>query len=164
MWQNSRTSDGGVKVKEQLANFSMNVMTRMLLGKRFFGHKGAGAIEAAEFLEITEGIFLLLGVLNVSDYLPFLRPFDHTIRIHCYTYINFHKRALSRGFCVTSNIARLLVSRSSILPSGVCSGSLGGIVDVLLSLPGFDGESHLQDVEMKALIQVSYNNLYYIDI
>ena len=162
MWQNSRTSDGSVKVKEQLANFSMNVMTRMLLGKRFFGHKGAGAAEAAEFLEITEGIFLLLGVLNVSDYLPFLRPFDLQ---------GYERRMRDLEVRMDAFHSQILAehrAKREFRPKqdegNKDEDTKEDFVDVLLSLPGFDGESHLQDVEMKALIQVSYDNLCYINI
>jgi hypothetical protein len=175
VWTNCcKASDGSatVKVKEQLANFSMNVMTRMLLGKRFFGHKAAGAAEAAEFLDITEGIFLFLGVINIADYVPFLRPFDlqgyeARMRHLCARMDAFHS-AILEEHRAKKRARESSSSSSSSNPDGHQQAQTNedekeeadprhdeDFVDILLSLPGFNGEPHLEDVEMKALIQVN---------
>ncbi|KAF0898759.1 hypothetical protein E2562_009364 [Oryza meyeriana var. granulata] len=58
----------------------MNVITRMVLGKRFFG-EGADAAEGpvsslAEFKWMLDELLLLNGVLNVGDWIPWVDWMD----------------------------------------------------------------------------------------
>ncbi|XP_047332822.1 cytochrome P450 81Q32-like [Impatiens glandulifera] len=56
---------------------SFNIITRMIIGKRYFGedefsvHK-----EAVEFRQIAKEIFEYMGLSNVGDFVPFMRLFD----------------------------------------------------------------------------------------
>uniref|UniRef100_A0A0E0D3F7 Uncharacterized protein n=1 Tax=Oryza meridionalis TaxID=40149 RepID=A0A0E0D3F7_9ORYZ len=60
--------------RDHLSTLSMNVITRMVLGKRFFG-EGADAAEGpvstlSEFKWMMDELLLLNGVLNVGDWIP----------------------------------------------------------------------------------------------
>ncbi|KAJ6334667.1 hypothetical protein OIU78_011516 [Salix suchowensis] len=65
-----------VNLREVLGAFSMNNVTRMLLGKQYFGAGSAGPQEAMEFMHVTHELFRLLGVIYLGDYLPFWRWID----------------------------------------------------------------------------------------
>lgn len=69
-------SSPSVNVKLVLYELTLNVMMRMISGKRYFG----GDIpevetEGKRFREILDETLLLAGAANVGDYLPFLRWF-----------------------------------------------------------------------------------------
>ncbi|OEL32138.1 Flavonoid 3'-monooxygenase [Dichanthelium oligosanthes] len=66
--------------KDHLSTLSMNVITRMVLGKRFFG-EGADAVEGpvsslAELKWMLDELMLLNGVLNIGDWIPWLDWLD----------------------------------------------------------------------------------------
>ncbi|TVU05647.1 hypothetical protein EJB05_48816, partial [Eragrostis curvula] len=66
--------------KDHLSNLSMNVITRMVLGKRLFG-EGADVMEGpvssvAEFKWMMDELMLLNGVLNIGDWIPWLDWLD----------------------------------------------------------------------------------------
>ncbi|MCO5558536.1 hypothetical protein L7F22_012121 [Adiantum nelumboides] len=135
-----------IMVRDVLGSFSMNIMTQMLLSKRFFGSKDAGPEQSAEFLHITHQVFWLLGLFNIADYLPFLRWFD----LQGYEQL---MRQVEK---------RMDAFHSKILHEHRLEHELRGdrprdrpddFVDILLTLPGHNGEDHLDDIEMKALIQ-----------
>lgn len=65
-----------INLREVLGGFSMNNVTRMLLGKQYFGSESAGPQEAMEFMHITHELFWLLGVIYLGDYLPMWRWID----------------------------------------------------------------------------------------
>jgi cytochrome P450 len=67
--------------KDHLSTLSMNVITRMVLGKRFFGAGAADAAEGlvsslAELKWMLDELLLLNGVLNVGDWVPWLDWMD----------------------------------------------------------------------------------------
>ncbi|KAK1299630.1 Isoflavone 2'-hydroxylase [Acorus calamus] len=66
-----------VELKSVLFGLSLNVLLRMVAGKRFYGE---GAVkdseEARRFREIVEETFLLSGSTNLGDFLPILRVVD----------------------------------------------------------------------------------------
>ncbi|KAL5222136.1 hypothetical protein ABZP36_026849 [Zizania latifolia] len=66
--------------RDHLSTLNMNVITRMVLGKRFFG-EGADAAEGpvasrAEFKSMLDELLVLNGVLNVGDWIPWLDWMD----------------------------------------------------------------------------------------
>ncbi|CAI0424899.1 unnamed protein product [Linum tenue] len=75
VWAQSRTGKP-IDLREVLGGFSMNNVTRMLLGKQYFGAGSSGPQEAAEFMHITHELFRLLGLIYLGDYLPFWRWID----------------------------------------------------------------------------------------
>ncbi|CAM6065967.1 unnamed protein product [Sphagnum tenellum] len=56
-------------------NASLNVMTRLLFGKRYLG-SGPSIKECEEFNDIIREEITMLGVFNISDFVPILKPFD----------------------------------------------------------------------------------------
>ncbi len=56
-------------------NASLNVMTRLLFGKRYLG-SGLSIKECEEFNDIIHEEIKILGVSNISDFVPLLKPFD----------------------------------------------------------------------------------------
>lgn len=140
-----RSNEGKlIMLRDTLGGFSMNIMTRMLLSKRFFGSTNAGPEEAAEFLDITHKLFWLLGVINIADFLPFLRWFDFQ------GYEKIMKNIEKRMDAFHSGI---LEEHRKKQEHDASRDGPKDFVDILLSLPGENGEDHLGDTEMKALIQ-----------
>lgn len=135
-----------VNLRGVLGAFSMNNVTRMLLGKQYFGTANAGAKETVEFLGITNELFRLLGLIYVGDYLPMWRYLDWTgcekrMRVVEKKVDEFHQRIIEEHR----------------MRKGAKSNGGGGemdFVDVLLSLPGRNGKEHMDDAEIKALMQV----------
>ncbi|KAL8160053.1 hypothetical protein V2J09_001590 [Rumex salicifolius] len=139
-----------INMREVLGGFSMNNVTRMLLGKQYFGVTD-GPQEAMEFMHITHELFWLLGLIYLGDYLPFWRwwdPFgcERKMRDVEKRVDDFHTRILEEH-------------RRANAKDGLKDSAEMDFVDVLLSLPGEDGKPQLSDVEIKALIQVLYSIL-----
>ncbi|KAK9083885.1 hypothetical protein Scep_030356 [Stephania cephalantha] len=134
-----------VNLREVLGAFSMNNVTRMLLGKQYFGVGSAGPEEAMEFMNITHELFWLLGLIYLGDYLPIWRwidPFgcEKKMRDVEKRVDKFHKKIIEEHRKVRND------------QNGDEKGEMD-FVDILLSLPGEDGKEHMDDVEIKALIQ-----------
>ncbi|KAK3036054.1 hypothetical protein RJ639_029807 [Escallonia herrerae] len=135
-----------VNLREVLGAFSMNNVTRMLLGKQYFGAGNAGPQEAMEFMHITHELFWLLGLIYLGDYLPFWRWVDpygceKKMREVEKRVDDFHMKILEQH-------------RKKKQSEGERDDGDMDFVDVLLSLPGEDGKEHMDDAEIKALIQV----------
>ncbi|KAK2416319.1 cytochrome P450 CYP736A12 [Trifolium repens] len=130
-----------INLREVLGAFSMNNVTRMLLGKQYFGSKSAGPQEAIEFMHITHELFWLLGVVYLGDYLPMWRWIDprgceKKMREVEKRVDDFHSKIIEEH-------RKALKGEDEELD----------FVDILLSLPGENGKEHMEDVEIKALIQ-----------
>ncbi|KAJ8444701.1 hypothetical protein Cgig2_030375 [Carnegiea gigantea] len=136
-----------VNLREVLGAFSMNNVTRMLLGKQYFGAGTAGPQEAMEFMHITHELFWLLGLIYLGDYLPIWRWVDpygceKKMRQVEKRVDDFHERIIEEHKKAKERRDKM----------GEEEGEMD-FVDVLLSLPGEDGKEHMDDVEIKALIQ-----------
>ncbi|XP_010556597.1 PREDICTED: cytochrome P450 703A2 [Tarenaya hassleriana] len=133
-----------INLREVLGAFSMNNVTRMLLGKQFFGPGSVvGPKEAQEFMHITHRLFWLLGVIYLGDYLPFWRWVDpygceKSMREVEKRVDDFHTKIIEEH-----RRARLENHNKKEMD----------FVDILLSLPGENGNEHMDDMEIKALIQ-----------
>lgn len=150
VWARARTGKA-VNLREVLGAFSMNNVTRMLLGKQYFGVESAGPQEAVEFMHITHELFWLLGLIYLGDYLPFWRWVDpygceKKMRAVEKRVDNFHTKIIAEH-----RKARERKRKGKDEDDGELD-----FVDVLLSLPGEDGKQHMDDREIKALIQVIY--------
>ena len=150
VWARARTGKA-VNLREVLGAFSMNNVTRMLLGKQYFGVESAGPQEAVEFMHITHELFWLLGLIYLGDYLPFWRWVDpygceKKMREVEKRVDNFHTKIIAEH-----RRARERKRKEKDQDDGELD-----FVDVLLSLPGEDGKQHMDDREIKALIQVIY--------
>ncbi|KAK4593991.1 hypothetical protein RGQ29_017887 [Quercus rubra] len=147
VWARARTGKA-VNLREVLGAFSMNNVTRMLLGKQYFGVESAGPQEAVEFMHITHELFWLLGLIYLGDYLPFWRWVDpygceKKMREVEKRVDNFHTKIIAEHRKARERKRK---------EKGEDDGELD-FVDVLLSLPGEDGKQHMDDKEIKALIQ-----------
>ncbi|EEF39050.1 flavonoid 3-hydroxylase, putative [Ricinus communis] len=147
VWTQARTGKA-VNLREVLGAFSMNNVTRMLLGKQYFGAESAGPQEALEFMHVTHELFRLLGVIYLGDYLPFWRWIDpygceKKMREVEKRVDDFHSTIIEQH-----KKARKMKGEKESVEEGEMD-----FVDVLLSLPGLDGQEHMDDVEIKALIQ-----------
>ncbi|KAK4364176.1 hypothetical protein RND71_015534 [Anisodus tanguticus] len=141
-----------VNLREILGAFSMNNVTRMLLGKQYFGLESAGPQEAMEFMHVTHELFWLLGLIYLGDYLPLWRWIDpygceKKMRDVEKRIDDFHMRIIEEH--------RNKKGKNNNIDDD--EGEMD-FVDVLLSLPGEDegdgnGKQHMDDVEIKALIQ-----------
>ena len=70
-----------VNVKSCLDAMTANILTRLIIGKRFMGRSGMDSAEEKElqdFIEITDEIDLLLGTPNPRDVIPALKWIDFT--------------------------------------------------------------------------------------
>lgn len=67
-----------VALKEHLQNFNLNVITRMVLGRNYLKDSEAKSmgLSAADFRGMIEELFLLSGVLNIGDLIPWLDFLD----------------------------------------------------------------------------------------
>ncbi|KAL2893269.1 hypothetical protein RDABS01_009178 [Bienertia sinuspersici] len=131
-----------VNLREVLGAFSMNNVTRMLLGKQYFGAGTAGPQEALEFMHITHELFRLLGLIYLGDYLPFWRWIDP---------YGCEKKMREVEKRVDDFHNKIIEEHRKVRKSND-DGEMD-FVDVLLSLPGEHGNKHMDDVEVKALIQ-----------
>lgn len=142
-----------MNLREVLGGFSMNNVTRMLLGKQYFGSGSAGPEEAMEFMHITHELFWLLGLIYLGDYLPIWRWVDpygceKKMRQVEKRVDDFHMKIIEE------HTRKRIGKRKEIGLGGDKDGEETDFVDVLLSLPGEDGKECMDDVEIKALIQV----------
>lgn len=150
----SRAQNGrSMNLREVLGGFSMNNVTRMLLGKQYFGSGSAGPEEAMEFMHITHELFWLLGLIYLGDYLPIWRWVDpygceKKMRQVEKRVDDFHMKIIEE------HTRKRIGKRKEIGLGGDKDGEETDFVDVLLSLPGEDGKECMDDVEIKALIQV----------
>lgn len=144
-----------VNLREVLGAFSMNNVTRMLLGKQYFGVEKAGPQEAMDFMHITHELFWLLGLIYLGDYLPMWRWIDPH---GCEKKMReVEKRVDDFHMKIIEEHRKVREDKKEGKDVGEGESEDLDFVDVLLSLPGEDGKEHMDDVEIKALIQV--NNL-----
>lgn len=146
-----------INLREVLGAFSMNNVTRMLVGKQYFGVESAGLQEAHEFMHITHELFWLLGSIYLGDYLPIWRWVD--LLYGCEKKMRdvekrvdeFHTRIIEE------HRKRLRDDKKKYKAAGYEGSGDTDFVDVLLSLPGQNGKPHMDDVEIKALMQVKFS-------
>ncbi|XP_031479228.1 cytochrome P450 CYP82D47-like [Nymphaea colorata] len=73
----SCAGDYPVDMNRRFSNLSMNIMLRMVAGKRYFNLDGEeNDSEAEEFRNVISEFFHMLGVLTVSDVIPCLKWLD----------------------------------------------------------------------------------------
>ncbi|KAH7296350.1 hypothetical protein KP509_26G020300 [Ceratopteris richardii] len=137
-----------VTLRKFLCAFSMNCITRMLLGKRFFGPaQSCGPEESARFEQVIHDSMVLLGVVNIADYLPILRSLD----------LQGYEKQCRRVFADLDTLQSQLldehVQKRKITDSH--AGDDEGVhtfIDVLLSLRE-SGMEELTDTVIKAVVE-----------
>ncbi|KAL9683839.1 hypothetical protein QQ045_021266 [Rhodiola kirilowii] len=132
-----------VNLRDVLGAFSLNNVTRMLFGKSFIGIESSNSDEAKEFVHVTHELFELLGVIYLGDYLPLWRWVDP---------LGLEKRMRDVEKRVDAFHSKILEEHRNGNRNERDETHFD-FVDVLLSLPGDDGKSQLDDIEIKALIQ-----------
>ncbi|KAI3913440.1 hypothetical protein MKW98_003919 [Papaver atlanticum] len=65
-----------VNLKSQLADVSLNVISRIVLGRRYLDGDENSIVTPNKFKEMLEELFLLNGVLNIGDSIPWLGFLD----------------------------------------------------------------------------------------
>lgn len=70
------SSNKPVTLRAHLGRLSLNVISRMALGKKYAEESESTIMEPHEFKEMIEELFLLNGVLNIGDYIPWLEFLD----------------------------------------------------------------------------------------
>lgn len=144
-----------INLREVLGAFSMNNVTRMLLGKQFFGPGSlVSPKEAQEFMHITHKLFWLLGVIYLGDYLPFWRWVDPS---------GCEKEMRDVEKRVDTFHTKIIEEHRKAKRGKEDNNGEMDFVDVLLSLPGENGKEHMDDVEIKALIQVLFHSVMLVN-
>lgn len=74
----SKTSNKGleVDVKHKIEDFAMNILTDMILGKKYFGTHSADQDDNQEVMRLLMDSFELFVIMNIGDYIPWLAPLD----------------------------------------------------------------------------------------
>ncbi|KAL5823826.1 hypothetical protein ACOSQ4_021726 [Xanthoceras sorbifolium] len=65
-----------ITLRDHLADLSLNVISRMALGKKYTDESENEITTPEEFKEMIEELFLLNGVLNIGDFIPWLEFLD----------------------------------------------------------------------------------------
>ncbi|KAJ4795532.1 Cytochrome P450 superfamily protein [Rhynchospora pubera] len=71
-----RSSGKVVMLKDFMSTFSLNVISRMVLGKRYLDKSEGTIVPPEEFKRMLDELFLLNGVLNIGDLIPWLNFLD----------------------------------------------------------------------------------------
>ncbi len=130
-----------------LSSTSMNVITHLLFSKIYFNTMHINE-NCEKFKDIVVKVMNLIGVLNISDYVQFLKPFD------------------LQGLQLQCNQIRLKVDQflgkfiQEHLKEKKRPNESKDFLDVMLPLRGVNGVSNrLDEITIKAIINVSHSML-----
>ncbi len=132
-----------VNMQTSLSSTSMNVISRLIFKKRYFNTVHSDE-ESEEFKDIFLKIMNINGVFNISDYVPFLKPFDlQGIRLECNQILSKVDRFFNK------TIQEHLTKKKEANESK-------DFLDVMLSHRGVDGVSDkLDELTIKGVAIVS---------
>ncbi len=132
-----------MNMQTSLFSTSMNVISRLLFKKRYFNTVHSDE-ESEEFKDIVVKIMNINGVFNISDYVPFLKPFDlQGIRLECNQILSRVDRFFNKI------IQEHLKEKKKATESK-------DFLDVMLSHPGVDDVSdRLDELTIKGVAIVS---------
>ncbi|PWA92283.1 cytochrome P450 71A1 [Artemisia annua] len=73
-----KSCGGPIVLKQFLSNVSLNVICRIVVGKRYLDESEAGklGLTVDEFQKMLDELFLLNGVLNIGDWIPWISFID----------------------------------------------------------------------------------------
>ncbi|XP_008792870.2 trimethyltridecatetraene synthase-like [Phoenix dactylifera] len=71
-----KSSGSPVSLKDHLSNVSLNVISRMVLGKKYLDRSEGAIVSPEEFKAMLDELFLLNGVMNIGDSIPWLDFLD----------------------------------------------------------------------------------------
>ncbi len=133
-------------MRTRLFDTSMNMMTRLLFRKRFFGLRLSNK-KNDEFKDIFLKQLAIIGIFNIGDFVPLLRPFD------------------LQGITAQSKQLRFKIDQffDEMIQDRLKQNGLNDSKDFLnamLSLPKTHGfGDRLEDNTIKAILNVSYHAL-----
>lgn len=132
-----------VPMTVKLSHLASNNITRMLLGKRFFGTDEAGQLEAHRFKNLVFELFTISSVMTVGDFFPWLK---------WTSYLTGYIRHLHQ---VKNDMDAFLQEFLDVKKNGTPADASRGedLVDVLLSQPSESGDGRLDDDAIKGVIQ-----------
>jgi cytochrome P450 len=65
-----------IEIREEMSTVSNNIISRMVLGRRYLDKEAGNKIRPEELKKMLEEFFVLNGVLNIGDYIPWLAWLD----------------------------------------------------------------------------------------
>jgi hypothetical protein len=65
-----------ILLKNHLLNLNLNIISRMVLGKKYLEKTENAFISPDEFKKMLDELFLLNGVLNIGDFIPWINFLD----------------------------------------------------------------------------------------
>ncbi|XP_050381464.1 trimethyltridecatetraene synthase-like [Argentina anserina] len=71
-----KSSNTNILLKDHLSTVSLNVISRMVLGKKYTDESKEAIVSPDEFKKMLDELFLLSGVLNIGDSIPWLDFLD----------------------------------------------------------------------------------------
>ncbi|GJN33880.1 hypothetical protein PR202_gb22508 [Eleusine coracana subsp. coracana] len=72
----NKVSGHVVRLRDHLQMLTLGVISRMVLGKKYAEEEGEGEVVREEFMEMMKEFFVLNGVLNIGDFIPWLGWLD----------------------------------------------------------------------------------------
>ncbi|XP_022766457.1 cytochrome P450 81D11-like [Durio zibethinus] len=140
-----KNQDRTVELKSTLFELTLNVMMRMIAGKRYYGDNVAEVEEASRFREIVRETFLLGDSANMGDFLPVLKWVEKSEK----RMINLHQNR--------DRFAQELVEewRSKVNngKSSLSTDKKKNMIEVLLSLQEQEPENY-KDETIRSLMMV----------
>ncbi|CAK9324780.1 unnamed protein product [Citrullus colocynthis] len=135
-----------MKLKDHLSTVSLNVISRMVLGKKYTDESENAIVSPDEFKKMLDELFLLSGVLNIGDSIPWIDFLD------LQGYVK-RMKALSKKF---DRFLEHVLDEHNERRKGVKDYVAKDMVDVLLQLADDpDLEVKLERHGVKAFTQVS---------
>lgn len=133
--KNICTSPNKVNLKTRLMDVSLNVICRMVLGKKYLDGSEKEIVSPEEFKKMLDELFFLNGVLNIGDLIPWL----HSLDLQGYVK---RMKAVSRKF---DKFLEHVLTKHDENRSGVENYVPKDLVDVLLQL----SEDSNLEIELK---------------
>lgn len=143
------SSEKIVEMKSSLFNFTFNVISRMIAGKRFYGEKVENSKEAKLFQEISKDTLTTIPKANILDFLPFMRWFGlHNVEEKMMKVQekrdNFMQKEIQEH--------RQLKTSGSFPSAEVVAGKKKTIMEVLLDLQKTDPEYYTDETIRNLLL------------
>ncbi|XWS14771.1 hypothetical protein CRYUN_Cryun35bG0036900 [Craigia yunnanensis] len=140
-----KDQDRMVELKSALFELMLNVIMRMIAGKRYYGDNVAEVEEANRFREIMRESFLLAGASNMADFFPLLKWAGKNEK----RMINLHKKRDA----FTQELIEECRSKMNNGKSYLSTDKKKNMIEVLLSLQEEEPENY-KDVTIRSLMMV----------
>lgn len=142
------SSGGGfqlVEMKSMFFEMTLNILMRMIAGKRYYGENMTEVEEARHFREIVTETFQLSGATNIVDFLPVVKWFG----------LNGHEKRLAILQRKRDGLMQNLIEEHRRMRSRNCiEERRQTMMDVMLSLQETEPECYADDT-IRGMMQVS---------